>query len=248
MNYDDYFIGDPAAQMDNWIYQNTPDNCAVAAETSIINQFLPVDLTLDVAGYISSSNGWWQPGMGTNPDEIGNLMDLYGIPNHTVMGATIEQLAWELEQGNGVIIGVNADELWDLGILNTIKQFFLDAFGLDDINPANHAVVVTGIDLSNPGQPMVIINDSGTPNGAAVSYPLEQFVDAWQNSGFYYTATNVPIPDAAYPPPTSLGFDLGDFLGLAVTAYTGDQIVGELVNMSTDYLTQVDWDAVLQSV
>jgi hypothetical protein len=247
MDYDDYFIGDPAAQMDDWIYQDA-DNCAVAAETSIINQFLTVDLTLDEAGYISSSSGWWQPGMGTNPDEIGNLMDVYNIPNHTVMGGSIEQLAWELEQGNGLIVGVNSAELWDEGILNTIKQFFLDAFGLDDINPADHAVVVTGIDVSNPDQPMVILNDSGTPNGAAAAYPLDQFVDAWQNSGFYYTATDIPIPDSQYPPPSSLGFDLGDFLGLATTAYTGDPLLGETVNIATDYLTQVDWDAVLQSV
>ena len=248
MEYDDYFIGNPAAQMDDWILQDTPDNCAVAAETSLINQFLTDDLTLDEASYISLSNGWWQPGMGTNPDEIGNLMDFCNIPNHTVMGGSIEQLAWELEQGNGVIVGVNSAELWDEGILNTIKHFFLDAFGLDNVNPADHAVVVTGIDLSNPDQPMVVMNDSGIPGGAAVKYPLEQFVDAWENSGFYYTATDAPIPDSPYPPPSSLGFDLGDFLGMVTTAFTGDLVAGEIVNAGTDYLTQVDWDSVLEAI
>jgi hypothetical protein len=242
--YDEYFIGDPAAQMDDWIFQDA-DNCAVAAEISIINQFLEENISLEDASYISMSNGWYQPGMGTNPSEIGNLMDQAGIPNHTVMGATIEQLALELQNGNGVIVGVNADELWDQGILNDIKQFFLDAFGLDNINPANHAVTVTGIDLSNPDNPMVIINDSGVPNGAAVRYPLDQFADAWENSGFHYTATTVPIPGSPYESPASLGFDVGDFLGLATTLFSGDPIAGELVNRVAD---EIDWDSLLQSI
>jgi hypothetical protein len=241
----EYFIGDPASQMDDWIFQDQPDNCAVAAEASIINQFTDGGLSLDDASYISASNGWYQPGMGTDPSEIGNLMDLTGIPNHTVMGATMEELAFELQNGHGVIVGVNADELWDQGILNDIKQFFLDAFGLDNINPANHAVVVTGIDVSDPDNPMVIINDSGTPNGAAVKYPLEQFQDAWENSGFHYTATDVPIPGSPYGSPTDHGFDVGDYLGLATTLVTGDLVAGALVN---DVADQIDWDSLLQTI
>lgn len=244
MNDNEYFIGDPASQMDDWIFQDA-DNCAVAAETSIINQFGVDSISLDDASYISASHGWYQPGMGTDPSEIGNLMDLAGIPNHTVMDGTMEQLAFELQQGHGVIVGVNADELWDQGILNEIKQFFLDAFGLDNVNPANHAVTVTGIDISDPDCPMVIINDSGTPNGAAVKYPLDQFQDAWENSGFHYTATDVPIPNLPYGSPTEQGFDVGDYLGLATTLITGDVVAGEIVNEVAD---QIDWDSLLLSI
>ena len=166
MHHNEYFIGDPASQMDDWIFQNAPDNCAVAAETSIINQFMGHHLSLDDASYVSAAHGWYQPGMGTAPSEIGNLMDLSGIPNHSVMGGTIEQLALELQEGHGVIVGVNSSELWDQGILNDIKQFFCEAFGYDtvDFNPADHAVTVTGIDVSDPDNPMVIINDSGMSN------------------------------------------------------------------------------------
>jgi hypothetical protein len=244
-SHDEYFIGDPAAQMDDWIMQDAPDNCAVAAETSLINQFIDGGLSLDDASYISESNGWYQPGLGTNLGEIGNLMDLNGIPNHSVIDGTMDQLASELQQGHGVIVGVNSHELWDEGILNAIKQFFLDAFGLDNINPADHAVTVTGIDISDPDHPMVIINDSGTPNGAAVKYPLDQFQDAWENSSFYYTATDVPIPNSPYGVPTDSGFDVGGFLGLATTLATGDQISGMIVNEIAD---QIDWDSLLQSI
>lgn len=233
----EYFIGDPASQMDDWIFQNTNDNCAVAAEMSIINQFIDGGISLDDASYISASNGWYQPGMGTDPSEIGNLMDLAGIPNHTVMGATIDELALELHNGHGVIVGVNADEIWDQGILNEIKQFFLDAFGLDNINPANHAVVVTGIDMSDPDHPMVIINDSGTPNGAAVKYPLDQFLDAWENSGFYYTATTAPIPDSPLASPSSPGFDFIDFATTIIAEQLGNVVVDD-----------IDWEPILQSI
>ena len=51
--------------MDDWILQDAPDNCAVAAETSLINQFTGGHLSLDDASYISASNGWYHPGMGT---------------------------------------------------------------------------------------------------------------------------------------------------------------------------------------
>lgn len=245
MHDNEYFIGNPAAQMDDWIHQNSIDNCAVAAETSLINQFIGDHLSLDDATYISASHGWYEQGGGTMPDEIGNLMDLNGIPNHSVIDGTMDQLAYELQQGHGIIVGVNTDELWDEGILNNIKQFFLDAFGLDNVNPANHAVTVTGIDISDPDHPMVIINDSGTPNGAAVKYPLDQFQDAWENSGFYYTATDVPIPDSPYGSLTDQGFDVGDYLGLATTIFTGDPMVGELVNLSVDAITQTEWEELL---
>lgn len=246
MNDNEYFIGDPASQMDDWIFQDR-DNCAVAAETSLINQFFGDQLSLDDASYISTSHGWYQEGMGTATGEIGNLMDLSGIPNHTVMGATMEQLAFELQEGHGVIVSVNSSELWDQGILNDLKQFFCEAFGYDtaEFNPADHAVTVTGIDMSDPDHPMVIINDSGMPNGAAVRYPLDQFQDAWENSDFYYTATDVPIPDSPYGSPTDQGFDVGDFLGLATTLVTGDLVSGEIVNEIAD---QIDWDSLLLSI
>lgn len=247
MNDHEYFIGDPAAQMDDWIYQNTPDNCAVAAETSIINQFIGDPLSIEDANYISMSNGWWEPGSGTTPDDIGNMMDLFDVPNHTVYDASVDQLLGELQQGHGVIVGVNSSELWDQSLLGEIKRFFMDALGLDnpDFNPADHALVVTGVDLSDPSHPQVILNDSGMPGGAAVRYPLDQFVDAWQNGGYYYTATDNPIPSPDHPSPGDLGFDLGDILGLGTTLLTGDVMTGELVNFSVDTLCETDWEQIL---
>ena len=241
----DYYIGDPEAQIDDHIHQNEIDNCAVAAETSLINQFLDSPLSLEEANYTSLTNGWWQPGVGTTPGDVGNMMDLYDIPNHTVMDASLEQLAAELQQGNGVIVGVNSSELWDQGMLNDFKQFLMEVFGLDtpDFNPADHAVVVTGIDVSDPSNPQIIINDSGLAGGDGNRYPLDKFADAWKNSGLYYTATDNPIPDQ--PSPSDLGIDLGDILGFGTTLFTGDPYIVELVDIGVDTITEADWEQLL---
>ncbi len=186
----DMTIG-PDYSIDAWEQQMLPDTCAVVSEMSIINQF-GYDLTQDQASFISAEHGWYHPGGGTPMGDIGNMMDLYNIPNHTVFDATIKDLAAELQAGHGVIVGVNSSELWKTGPLADLNEFLCETFGID--NPADHAVVVTGIDVSDPSQPMVVINDSGHPDGAGARYPLDQFIDAWENSGFYYTATDNPIP------------------------------------------------------
>ncbi len=183
-------IGSPQDQSGYWEMQNQGDNCAVMAELSIMHQF-GVDLTQDQANYISAENGWYHPGGGTSPADIGNMMDLYNIPNHTCMNATVADLARELQQGHGVIVGVNSGDLWDQGPLENLGNFLRDKLGLES---ANHAVVVTGINCSDPSHPTVILNDSGHPDGAGAEYPLDQFMDAWENSNFYYTATDQAIP------------------------------------------------------
>ena len=162
---DDYIIGTPDIQAGSWELQMQPDNCAVVAEMSLINQF-GIGLTQEQADYISSSNGWYHPGGGTSPADIGNMMDMYGIPNHSVQNATLDDLARELQAGHGVIVGLDSDQLWDQGPLNDLKIALCKGLGLDSSQfmPADHAVVVTGIDASEPNNLMVILNDSGTPS------------------------------------------------------------------------------------
>ena len=193
---DDDVIGMPSIQAEYFDGMQTwNDSCAVAAEASLIRQF-GFDITEGQAAYISAQHGWYQPGGGTSPGVIGNMMDLYDIDNHTVMHASFSDLAQELSQGHGVIVGVRADQLWDQGAGFELKNFICKAFGFDtnEYLPADHAIVVTGIDLSDPDNPMVLINDSGVPNGTAQAYPLDRFMDAWENSNFYYTATNDALP------------------------------------------------------
>ena len=229
----DDMIGSPDIQADFCEQQIFDDNCAVVAETSIINQFCP-DLHLDqeTAAYISATNGWYHPGVGTSPDMIGNMMDKFGIDNHTNTCATAADLAWELQQGHGVIVGVRSSELWETGPLADIKHAICKACGLDNSvwSPADHAVTITGIDTSDPDHPMAIINDSGV--GATVTYPLDKFIDAWENSGCYYVATNDPLPSLQ-----NVGSELSNFWGNLQLPDIASGAAAFTVSAATGYLT-----------
>lgn len=233
----DLMIGAPDIQADFSEMQIFDDNCAVCAEMTIIDQFRPdLDLTQADAAYISAENGWYMPGYGTPMEDIGNLMDVFGIENHTVTNATIADLASELQQGHGVIVSVNSSQLWETGPLAEMKSFIYKTLGIDNPEsmPADHAITVTGIDMTDPQNPQVIINDSGVPDGAAVAYPLDKFMDAWENGNFYYTATNQPLPSLQEQ---NIGDDdfWGDFnwsnwlnTGFGISTAVGGLVMGDL--------------------
>jgi hypothetical protein len=245
MNY----IGDPEFQTDYWEHQGLNDNCALVAQTSILDQF-GVDLTQEEACYIAYENGWYNPGFGTSPEDMGNLLEAAGVPVHNVQNATILDLAHELQQGHRVIVGVNSSELWEQGHQADFWNWIKEAFGLDtpQFNPADHAICVTGIDMNDPSNPQIIINDSGVADGAGKSYPLDQFADAWQNSDFRYVATDVAPPSGVIP-----DFDIGSFLGIGTTLVvaeaTGDIILasqaGEFVHTLCN---EIDWDQIIAAV
>lgn len=186
-------IGRPDVQ---WKYidkQQNNDTCAIVAQVSIIRQF-GIEISEEDAVAISKQNGWYNSG--TLPNDVGKLLEYYHIECHKVINATISDLAKELSQGHGVIVGVFAQDLWNAGPAEELKNFICKTYGLD-INlykSANHAIVVTGIDISDLDNPMVFINDSGVPGGKAQPYPLYKFIDAWGNSKFYFVATNCPLP------------------------------------------------------
>ena len=234
MDMDD-IIGNPEEQAEFWEQQSLDDSCAIMAQVSLLNQF-GVDLTESQAVYESAANGWYTPGSGTQPCDVGNLMELHGVPTHDVQNATVADLAAELKQGHGVIVGVRSSELWDQGLLAEFKQWLCKVFGFDNstYNPADHAVTVTGIDVSDLSNPMVIINDSGCADGAGHPYPLEKFLDAWENSDFTYIATNDPIPHDKDT--------MGDLEELDVNKWVdiGKWVVGGAATLFTTVMTDGD--------
>ena len=197
--YDDAspdILGVPNAQADFWDMQEFADNCEPTSESFIIRQFGFDNISTNDFAYISQANGWYMPGGGTSPEHMGDMMDLFGIDNHTIENASLEELANEIANGHGVIVGVNAGQLWDQGPLQELFNWASKAFGFDNPvdAPANHALCVTGFDVSDPDHPMVIVNDPGHPDGQGASYPLDRFMDAWENSNFHMTATDNPLP------------------------------------------------------
>lgn len=101
---------------------------------------------------------------------------------------SVTDLTNELAQGHKVIVGVFADALWHQDPVQTGIREFL---GLDG---ANHAIVLTGLDMSDPAHPQVVVNDPGDPQGAGKAYPLNQFMEAWHGSENMYVATDSAPP------------------------------------------------------
>ena len=172
-------FGTPETDIFYWQPQTTEFTCAIQAQRGIIEMFTGVHISEADLVYEATSNGWLTDG-GMSPLDVGKLLELHGVGCHSQFNATIEQLMAELASGHKVIIGVDAGELWD------------DDWPLEDFfkESAGHAVWVTGVDITDPDHPQVIINDSGDPSGAGKSYDLQTFVDAWEDSKCHYVATN----------------------------------------------------------
>lgn len=189
-------FGTPETDSHFYHQQETPFTCAVASQRMILDQF-GIDVSESQLVYEATSYGWLS-GTGTSTDAMGNLLSLHGIPTHP--GHGIESLIHELSQGHKIIVGL------DSGELNGIDPFFEDW-----INPngADHALVVTGVDLSDPNHPMVLINDPGVPDGACKAFPLEQFLGAWDDMHCHFIATDDFPPNLISDPVIGHGFDPG---------------------------------------
>lgn len=184
----DPIIGTPSHDAAFWEgQQRLPDDCAIKCQQFILNQFTGHNVDENMLVHEAMEHGWYQPGAGTSPANVGNLLELHGIGVHRYEHASQFHLGLELAQGHKVIVGVDSAKL--LGE-DPIMSAIRDALGTSG---ADHAVVVSGLDTSDPLHPGVIVSDPGT--GEAIGrYPLEQFLDAWRGSDFFMMATNDPAP------------------------------------------------------
>lgn len=176
----DSFVGNPQGDT-TWAQQTTDFSCAVVSQQMILRDF-GLDLSEAQLVYDSVSNGWLND-EGTTMEDVGSLLNHYGIPTHQGFGNGIDSLLSELAQGHKVIVGVDSGELWGTD--------FPFSDWIDGGNGADHAIVVNGIDTSDPSDIKVYVNDSGDPNGAGRPYALDDFMGAWSDSGKYYVSTSV---------------------------------------------------------
>ena len=183
-------FGDPSEDMEHWHWQERSDSCAVACQEFILDDFgenLRLDFTEDQLVELATDNGWYQPGGGTTLANVGKLLEAHGITVERTSGATLSDLAQKLEQGEKIIAAVDSDELQPM-LDVALEDWTGDSIPGQD---ANHAVQVIGIQTSESGETMVILNDPGHPQGQGMMVPAEQFVSAWEDSGNYMVATAV---------------------------------------------------------
>ena len=171
------------------VQQLYPDTCAIKSQQLILKDF-GIDVSETELVQTANANGWYNGG-GTSPEDVGNLLNLAGIPVSKQSDANVFNLVNELAQGHEVIVGVDADELWHNSSINEkLSNWFNDVFGEQG---GNHALIVAGIDTRDPNNIQVIVKDPGSGEDGK-PYPLDQFMDAWSDTQCYMVSTDVAAP------------------------------------------------------
>jgi hypothetical protein len=192
--------------------QRLPDDCAIKCQQFILEQFTGQAVGEHTLVREAMEHGWYAPGQGTTPANVGNLLELHGVPVTHYQHASQFHLAMELAQGHKVIVGVESDTLWHH---NPLLETLRDLLGVHGV--ADHAVVVSGIDTSDPQHVLVQVSDPGTGQALA-TYPLEQFLEAWRGSDFFMVATQDPAP-AHLPEMAHFDYTVGHIAEVAGLPY-----------------------------
>jgi hypothetical protein len=228
-------IGNPSGGSE-WLQQSTDFTCAVVSQQMILKDF-GFDVSEAQLVYDSVSNGWLSD-QGTTIEDMGELLNYYGIPTHQGLGDGIESLLSELAQGHKVIVGVDSGELW--------ATDFPFSDWIDGGNGADHAIVVNGIDTSDPSNIMVYVNDPGDPVGAGRAYPLKQFMDAWDDSGRFYVSTSAAPENLSQHTVFGANFDDGWYFSPDAWSDIGKSLVSDLEGGYDTGKTVFDWTGSLE--
>lgn len=211
-------------------YQWEPDTCAIRSQEIVLRSF-GIFVPQEELIKLSEQNGWYTPGNGTSIENVGNLLDLYNIPNHRVADANVFNLADELGQGHKVIVGVDIDELYGNSFWQSIKEHLVG-------KTPNHAMIVSGLNTSDPDCTKITLTDPGTGK-TLFECPYEKFLSAWNDSDCFMVATDQPAP-LRYNPDSMINFDYqkGHIAFLGKMPF--DQFHEEIVPNAEDYLDAVD--------
>lgn len=182
-------IGDPEDDMEHWRMQEHPDTCAIVAQEFILDDIgedYGIDFSEEQLREQAIENGWYIPGGGTPMNDVGKLLEANGVEVETDSGYTLEDIENKLEDGQKIIVGIDSDEIWYSE--DDFDDSMYESLGMPG-QGANHAVQVIGIDKTDPDNPVVILNDPGTPNGKGLRVPADEFADAWEDSDYFMMST-----------------------------------------------------------
>lgn len=162
--------GNPAESIEVWEYQGQTNRCALYSEKFVIEELTGQEIDIEEFTDIAKANGWFTEDGGTTFLNMDNMLDYYNIDNEMSFHNSINDIEECLNNGGKVIVSIDSDEIWH----GKDNDIFAPESG------ANHAVQVIGIDRTDPNNPMVILNDSGSPYGRGEMVPLEVFEGAWE--------------------------------------------------------------------
>lgn len=166
-------VGDPVSDEQCWEFQGENGPCAIYAQIMAYEGLTGVEVDPQEMIEVATEQGWYT-GNGTPLEHMDKILNYLGADTEMSYGGSMDDLRECLENDGRIVVVVDGDEIWT-GDNDT-------AFSP---NSPNHAVEIIGIDYTGE-EPMVVINDSGTPDGHAIMVPESQFVDAWEDSDCLY--------------------------------------------------------------
>lgn len=211
------------------VKQSFPDSCAIKSQQLILHDF-GIDVSEVDLVQTAAANGWYNGG--TAPEDVGNLLELANIPITRQENANIFNLVNELAQGHKVIVGLDADEMWyNDSISDKLKNWYNDFLGESG---GNHALIVAGIDTSDPNNIQVIVKDPGSGDDGK-PYPLDQFMDAWSDANCYMVSTAVAVPSVVQGM-ENFDYATGHIQNVAGLDYSEFQIFNDISNGLPPYV------------
>lgn len=168
----EFVSGDPYSSLEHWEFQGPTGRCAIYAQKFALEEILGREIPIEELVSVAEENGWFNEDRdsGTASLNMDKLLEYYGVNHEMSFDNDLASLEDALNNGQKVIVGVDSGQIW-YGDENNI-------FSPD--NCADHAVQVIGIDRSDSNNPMVILNDSGSPSGCGEMVALSVFEDAWK--------------------------------------------------------------------
>ena len=220
----DIFEANGVYGLTNEIQQGHYDTCAIKAQQIILNEF-GIPCTEDELVQYSYEHGWYKgDNSGTPMEDVGNLLEVAGIQCTRQADANIFNLVNELSQGHKVIVGVDSDELWKNDTLvGKFMNWFNDVF---HGNTPDHALIVAGIDTSDPDNIQVYLTDPGSGDYLK-AYPLDQFMDAWSDASCFMVSTDIPVPQTV-PEMANFNPEIGHIDSVAGLDFSDFQIFNDL--------------------
>lgn len=167
----------------DWHLQQSDTSCAVCCQEFILDEALGREVSEQELIEVGSQLGIYSP-LGTAPADVGLLLQHFGVATEMHFHSDFNDMINYVRNGHGVIAIVDANEIWGTEELK-------DSRGVP-LSGANHAVQILGVETSN-GEPFVVLNDPGHPQGRGMQVPLSVFMDAWHDSEKAMCTTKSPV-------------------------------------------------------
>ncbi|MDI2127452.1 hypothetical protein [Yinghuangia seranimata] len=179
--------GDPAHAAQFFHGVEDPAHAPLAVEGGIVEAMTGEPYNEQAFLQQAQAGGLWDQAQGgmLNTD-VGGLLEMHGIETTTVYDANVDTIINALDHGDQVIAVVDTNETGDA------LHDAVTGQPIEQNPPLMNTVWVTGVDVQPDGSAYVIVNDPSWPEGQTQAIALEDFTNAWADSGNQTVIAHAP--------------------------------------------------------